>query len=110
MVGRGVRFALEVSECLERAEHVLLIRSSASRINDLRGSNRRLNSTPSPAQVPVLTEQSYNELIGYEPRGRGFDSCRPHHYFDYFAIRIAKRLTEKKSHYAFNSCKRERTI
>ena len=46
----------------------------------------------------------------YEPRGRGFDSCRPHHYFDYFAIRIAKRLTEKKSHYAFNSCKRERTI
>ena len=22
-----------------------------------------------------------DRVLGYEPRGRGFDSCQPHHYF-----------------------------
>jgi hypothetical protein len=31
---------------------------------------------------PLAAVAQLDRVLGYEPRGRGFDSCQPHHFFN----------------------------
>ncbi len=41
-----------------------------------------------------------DRVLGYEPRGRGFDSCQPHHNLTV----IEKQLRDQKSLSCFSLC------